>query len=171
MEKQLLPFSHVIHKFRYFQTVLKHFLKHYGAQFSFFLNRLTIWALKCTRGDGLKISKFTRTCMENESTVTVGGNRYFWHIRLKVSWLPNFNMLFSVPANKIFQKRTVFMFTGSYSTRPNIAKGLTKPRMRPRPPFLSQRLDEWTVHLLHDVKQMEGRRENPVTILHYPIRF
>ena len=32
--------------------------------------------------------------MEDELNVTVGGSGYFWHIRLKVYRLPNFNMLF-----------------------------------------------------------------------------
>ena len=66
--------------------------------------------------DGLNISKITRVCMENHSSVTgwqelffillnFGGrcNRYFWDIRLKISNVPNFNMLSQLVLTKCFK--------------------------------------------------------------------
>ena len=83
--------------------------------------------------DSLKLSEFTRSCMGNHSSMITRWqlravfliqillifsghcNCYFWDIPLKVYRLPYFNMLFQRRANKIFQKRTVFMFTKSWS--------------------------------------------------------
>ena len=76
--------------------------------------------------------EITRICVENHASVTgwrrlffsyksliptFGGrcNRYFWDIRLKILRLPNFNILFQLVLNKIFQKWTVFVFTESWS--------------------------------------------------------
>ena len=58
--------------------------------------------------------------------LTFGGrcNRYFWDIRLKILRLPNFNMLFQLSVNKIFQKWIVFVFTESWWRDHCHAKGL-----------------------------------------------
>ena len=69
--------------------------------------------------DSLKISKFTRICMENHSSVTgwqkvafpiqifliFGGrcNCYFWDIWLKIYRLPNLNMHFQLVLTKCFK--------------------------------------------------------------------
>ena len=69
--------------------------------------------------DSLKISKFTRICMENHSSVTWWQklffliqillifddrcNRCFWDTRLKMYRLPNFNLLLQLMVTKFFK--------------------------------------------------------------------
>ena len=60
-----------------FQTVVKYFLKHYGAQISLLF---ITGDLKCVREslqDSSKMSKFTRICMENHSSVTGSQELFF----------------------------------------------------------------------------------------------
>ena len=96
-----------------------------------------IWALKCIRerfNNSLKISKFTRICMENHSSMTgwqeffprvvslllsFGSccNRFFWDIWFKFYRLSNFNTSVSVPTWQNFPpyKWTIFVFKKSWS--------------------------------------------------------
>ena len=71
-QSQLNRFPNNSCKFRKFQTVVKHFLKLYGAQISFkFVTG--ICALKCVGKDSTivkKNSEFRSICMENQSSVT-----------------------------------------------------------------------------------------------------
>ena len=80
----------------------------------------------------MKISKITRICMENHSSVTgwqellfillnFGGrcNRYFWDIRLKIYRLPNFNMLFQLVLTKCFKSELFSLIFHSDHGRSN----------------------------------------------------
>ena len=59
-----------------------------------------------------------RVCFSLTIFLIFGGrcNRFFWEIRLKIyRWLNFNNNALSLPANRIFQKQTVFVFTESLS--------------------------------------------------------
>ena len=74
--------------------------------------------------DSLKFSKFTRICMESHSSVWLGGKSCFshtnpsnfqrllqlllWYIRLKIYWLPKFDMLFQLLLTN-FSKSELFL--------------------------------------------------------------
>ena len=74
--------------------------------------------------NSLKFSKFTRICVESHSSVWLGGKSCFshtnpsnfrrllqlllWYIRLKIYWLPKFDMLFQLLLTN-FSKSELFL--------------------------------------------------------------
>ena len=78
----------------------------------------------------LKRDWLARVCFSLTIFLIFGGrcNRFFWEIRLKIyRWLNFNNNALSLPANRIFQKQTVFVFTESLSRDQLLQKAYCVP--------------------------------------------